>query len=106
MAVSIRPRAANHLALGERGGDRLLRRSRAGAQRRERLPAFFTTTAGKIHEIAELPPFGLDDASLSAWIQPTDGWTADTYYPKGSLAGLLLDILIRDASDNRARSTT
>ncbi len=62
--------------------------------------AFFATTAGKIREIADLPPFGLDDASLSAWIHPTDG-TADAYYPKGSLAGLLLDILIRDASDNK-----
>ncbi|HSU92453.1 MAG TPA: PDZ domain-containing protein, partial [Gemmatimonadaceae bacterium] len=62
--------------------------------------AFFATTAGKIREIADLPPFGLDDASLSAWIHPTDG-TADAYYPKGSLAGLMLDILIRDASDNK-----
>jgi predicted metalloprotease with PDZ domain len=61
--------------------------------------AFLETTAGKIAEIAALPPFGLADASLSAWIKPTDG-TADAYYPKGSLAGLLLDILIRDASDN------
>ncbi|MBK5188893.1 MAG: M61 family metallopeptidase, partial [Gemmatimonadaceae bacterium] len=61
--------------------------------------AFLATTAGKIGEIAALPPFGLDDASLSAWIHPTDG-TADAYYPKGSLAGLMLDILIRDASNN------
>ncbi len=61
--------------------------------------AFFATTAGKIGEVAELPPFGLDDASLSAWIHPTDG-TAEAYYPKGSLAGLMLDIMIRDASDN------
>lgn len=62
--------------------------------------AFFATTAGKIREIAQLPPFGLDDASLSTWIHPTDG-TADAYYPKGSLAGLMLDIMIRDASDNK-----
>lgn len=61
--------------------------------------AFFATTAGKIAEVGALPPFGLDDASLSAWIHPSDG-TADAYYPKGSLAGLMLDILIRDASDN------
>ncbi len=61
--------------------------------------AFFATTAGKIGEVDALPPFGLDDASLSAWIHPTDG-TADAYYPKGSLAGLMLDIIIRDASDN------
>jgi predicted metalloprotease with PDZ domain len=64
--------------------------------------AFFATTAGKISEIAALPPVGLDDASLSAWIEPTDG-TAESYYSKGSLAGLMLDIMIRDGSDN-ARS--
>jgi len=45
-------------------------------------------------------PVALEDASLSTWIHPTDG-TSDIYYDKGSLAGLLLDILIRDASDNR-----
>ncbi len=62
--------------------------------------AFFATTAGKIREIAVLPPFDVEDASLSTWIHPADG-TADAYYPKGSLAGLMLDILIRDASDNK-----
>jgi predicted metalloprotease with PDZ domain len=44
----------------------------------------------------------LEDASLSTWISPDDG-SATVYYPKGALAGFLLDILIRDASDN-ARS--
>jgi len=39
---------------------------------------------------------------LQAWLHITDG-TDDIYYDKGSLAGLALDILIRDASDN-ARS--
>jgi predicted metalloprotease with PDZ domain len=33
-------------------------------------------------------------------VHPVDG-TSDIYYDKGSLAGLLLDILIRDASDNQ-----
>jgi predicted metalloprotease with PDZ domain len=51
-------------------------------------------------EVETVPPVALEDASLSAWIQPSDG-TASVYYPKGALAGLLLDILIRDASDNR-----
>ncbi|MEP7064389.1 MAG: PDZ domain-containing protein [Gemmatimonadota bacterium] len=62
--------------------------------------AFFATTVGKIKEIEVLPPFDLEDASLSTWIRPADG-TANAYYPKGSLAGLMLDILIRDASDNK-----
>ena len=61
---------------------------------------FYTATGDKISQVAELPPTALEDASLSTWIHPRDG-TGYIYYPKGSLAGLLLDIIIRDASDNR-----
>ena len=63
--------------------------------------AFFELTAGKMADVANAPPVALTDASLTTWIHPEDG-TADIYYPKGSLAGLMLDIMIRDASDNRA----
>jgi predicted metalloprotease with PDZ domain len=61
---------------------------------------FLNLTQGKMTEVAEAPPTALDDASLSTWIGPTDG-SRYLYYPKGSLAGLMLDILIRDGSDNR-----
>ena len=61
--------------------------------------AFYALTAGKIAEIDATAPFALEDASLNTWIHPKDG-TAYSYYPKGSLAGLMLDIAIRDASDN------
>ncbi len=61
---------------------------------------FFDATQGKIAEVAQTVPVALEDASLSTWIHPTDG-TGYLYYPKGSLAGFMLDILIRDASDNR-----
>ncbi len=61
---------------------------------------FLALTDGKRQKVDDLPPVALEDASLSTWIHPTDG-TADIYYDKGSLAGLLLDIQIRDASDNR-----
>jgi predicted metalloprotease with PDZ domain len=61
---------------------------------------FFALTADKISKVAEAPPTALDDASLSTWIHPTDG-TQYLYYPKGSLAGFMLDVMIRDASDNR-----
>jgi len=57
-------------------------------------------TMAKIGEVQEAPPTALEDASLSTWIGPTNG-TRYLYYPKGSLAGFLLDILIRDGSDNR-----
>jgi predicted metalloprotease with PDZ domain len=60
---------------------------------------FMGLTAEKIQTVAEAPPTALHDASLSTWIHPTDG-SSYVYYPKGSLAGLLLDITIRDASDN------
>lgn len=61
---------------------------------------FLAITGGKIGTVAQVPPVALEDASLSTWIEPTDG-SAFVYYPKGSLAGLMLDVLIRDATDNR-----
>ncbi len=61
---------------------------------------FFATTTGKIQNVDAAAPVALEDASLSTWIHPTDG-TGYLYYDKGSLAGLMLDILIRNASDNR-----
>ncbi|HJR16537.1 MAG TPA: hypothetical protein VJ808_06765, partial [Gemmatimonadales bacterium] len=63
---------------------------------------FLALTAAKVGTVAEAPATALEDASLSTWIHPIDG-SGYLYYPKGSLAGLLLDILIRDGSDN-ARS--
>jgi predicted metalloprotease with PDZ domain len=61
---------------------------------------FYSETTEKMSQVTSVPPIALEDASLSTWIHPRDG-TAYVYYPKGALAGLLLDILIRDASDNR-----
>ena len=63
---------------------------------------FLELVTGKIGEVATAPNVALEDASLSSWIRPVDG-TQYIYYPKGSLAGFMLDILIRDASNN-ARS--
>lgn len=61
---------------------------------------FLSLTDTKRAQTEDRPAVALEDASLSTWIHPTDG-TADIYYDKGSLAGFLLDVLIRDASDNR-----
>ena len=61
---------------------------------------FYDFLTEKAVEVASLPETSLEDASLSAWIRPRDG-TEYLYYPKGALAGLLLDIIIRDATDNR-----
>lgn len=60
---------------------------------------FYELVNEKVAEMNASPATALEDASLSAWIRPRDG-TEYLYYPKGALAGLLLDILIRDASDN------
>jgi predicted metalloprotease with PDZ domain len=62
---------------------------------------FYQSTGNKISSVTNTLPVALEDASLSTWIAPVDG-TGRVYYDKGSLAGLMLDILIRDASDNRA----
>ncbi|MFI5310854.1 MAG: PDZ domain-containing protein [Gemmatimonadales bacterium] len=63
--------------------------------------AFLATTQGKIAHVDQTAPIALEDASLQAWLHMADG-TSDIYYDKGSLAGLALDIMIRDASDNAA----
>ena len=60
---------------------------------------FYALTAEKINEVMNAAPIALEDASLNAWTHPVDG-TEYIYYPKGSLAGLLLDIMIRDATEN------
>jgi len=62
---------------------------------------FYRMTTDKMLQVDVLPPTSLEDASLSTWVHPRDG-TEYVYYPKGSLAGLLLDIMIRDGSDNHA----
>jgi predicted metalloprotease with PDZ domain len=63
---------------------------------------FLKLTADKINEVSGTVPVALEDASLSTWVHPVDG-TGYIYYPKGSLAGFMIDVMIRDASDN-ARS--
>jgi predicted metalloprotease with PDZ domain len=60
---------------------------------------FYALTAEKINEVTSAAPIALEDASLNTWVHPVDG-TEYIYYPKGSLAGLMIDIMIRDASDN------
>lgn len=60
---------------------------------------FLANTLGKMESVANRPATSLEDASLQTWLGMRDG-TGDLYYDKGSLAGLALDILIRDASNN------
>lgn len=62
---------------------------------------FLAKTETKMDHVDRTVPVALTDASLDTWIHMTDG-TQDIYYDKGSLAGLALDIMIRDATDNAA----
>lgn len=62
---------------------------------------FYELTRVKMRDVAAPPPTSLEDASLSAWIKVRDG-TEYLYYPKGSLAGMMIDITIRDATNNRS----
>lgn len=65
------------------------------------VPYFLDAVSNKMAAVAGAPPIALEDASYSTWVKPRDG-TAVIYYAKGALAGLMLDILIRDATDNTA----
>jgi predicted metalloprotease with PDZ domain len=62
---------------------------------------FFGFLSGEISSVASAPPTAVSDASLNSWINPTDG-SSGLYYPKGGLIGFLIDVMIRDASDNRS----
>jgi predicted metalloprotease with PDZ domain len=61
---------------------------------------FYNLAAEKINEVMNAKPVSLEDASVNTWVHPVDG-TEYIYYPKGSLAGFILDIMIRDASENQ-----
>ena len=62
---------------------------------------FFDFIAGEIASVASAPPTAVSDASLNSWINSTDG-SGGLCYPKGGLIGFLIDVMIRDASDNRS----
>jgi predicted metalloprotease with PDZ domain len=61
---------------------------------------FFEFIADEISSITSAPPTALSDASFDAWIGATDG-SGGLYYPKGGFVGFVLDVLIRDASNNQ-----
>jgi predicted metalloprotease with PDZ domain len=61
---------------------------------------FVSGTETKLRNVEMLPPVSMEDASVRTWVHPRGG-THYSYYDHGSLAGLVLDVLIRDATDNR-----
>lgn len=60
--------------------------------------ALWASIAEAIQSIETQPLTAVEDASLDTWFEPT-AIASNFYYDKGKLIGLLLDALIRDASD-------
>ena len=62
---------------------------------------FLDNTRSNIDQIEQIPePWSAEDGSEATWIHEVHVNSSQLYYPKGSLLGFLLDISIRDATDN------
>jgi predicted metalloprotease with PDZ domain len=62
---------------------------------------FLTNVSDNIQQVQAAPePWSVEDGSVATWIQEVYVNSSQLYYPKGSLLGMLLDISIRDATDN------
>ncbi|HEV8380316.1 MAG TPA: PDZ domain-containing protein [Gemmatimonadales bacterium] len=62
---------------------------------------FLQSITGNIQQVEAIPePWSAEDGSEATWINEIYINSSQLYYPKGSLLGMLLDISIRDASDN------
>ena len=54
-----------------------------------------------IQQVEQAPePWSEEDGSVATWIDEVFVNSSQLYYPKGALTGMLLDIAIRDATDN------
>jgi len=62
---------------------------------------FLANAVTDIKQVEDTPePWSAEDGSEATWIHEVFVNSSQLYYPKGSLLGFLLDISIRDASDN------
>ena len=62
---------------------------------------FLENTISNIQQVDEAPePWSAEDGSEATWIHEVYVNSSQLYYPKGSLLGFLLDISIRDATNN------
>ena len=63
--------------------------------------AFLGNVMQNIQQVESAPePWSEEDGSEATWINEVYVNSSQLYYPKGSLTGLLLDISIRDATNN------
>jgi predicted metalloprotease with PDZ domain len=59
-------------------------------------------TQSNVDQVEQIPePWSEEDGSIATWINEIYDNSSQMYYPKGSLTGLLLDISIRNATDNK-----
>jgi predicted metalloprotease with PDZ domain len=62
---------------------------------------FLQNTTSNIEQVESTPePWSAEDGSEATWIHEVYINSSQLYYPKGSLLGFLLDISIRDATEN------
>ena len=62
---------------------------------------FLQNATSNMDQVESTPePWSAEDGSEATWINEVYINSSQLYYPKGSLLGFLLDISIRDASDN------
>src|SRR6266567_854430 len=71
---------------------------RAGLWTPDQFFANAVTNMDQVEQAAE--PWSVEDGSEATWIHEVYVNSSQLYYPKGSLLGFLLDISIRDATDN------
>src|SRR5256714_6753576 len=64
---------------------------------------FFQNAVSNIKQVDEAPePWSVEDGSAATWINEVFVNSSQLYYPKGALTGMLLDVSIRDATDNKS----
>ena len=64
---------------------------------------FLNNVASDMQQVESTPePWSEEDGSVATWINEVFVNSSQLYYPKGALTGMLLDISIRDATDNKS----
>ncbi len=64
---------------------------------------FLSNAVKDMQEVESAPePWSEEDGSAATWINEVFVNSSQLYYPKGALTGMLLDVSIRDATDNKS----